>query len=103
LTSDIMVRSARLLNRDGAIFALGGDRRAQLCVDFDACLALASGLTQDKLRYTLDSKDVTDADYAFETLCAFLKKRACEDDRYRTRPFVVAAYDTRSRPAFGRA
>jgi hypothetical protein len=60
---------------------------------FDAFDARAYGLTRDELRHTLDRADVKGPDDPSETFRVLKEKEIRHHGEYRTRRFVLAAWD----------
>ena len=92
-TSHSMAPFARDLGYEGEPFRWDEDRRAQLRAELDAWYALAYGLSRDELRYVLDPKDVMGEDYPSETFRVLKNNEERKYGEYRTRRFVLAAYD----------
>lgn len=92
-TSHGLAPFARDLGHDGPPFAWDEDRRAQLRADLDAFYARAYGLDRDELRYILDPADVKGPDYPSETFRVLKEKEIRQFGEYRTRRFVLEAWD----------
>ena len=92
-TSHSLAPFARDLGHDGPPFAWDEDRRALLRADLDAFYARAYGLTRDELRYILDPADVKGPDYPSETFRVLKEKEIRQHGEYRTRRFVLEAWD----------
>lgn len=92
-TSHSMAPFAHDLGYDGPPFAWDEDRRALLRAELDAWYANAYGLTRDELRYILDPADVKGQDYPSETFRVLKNNEIKRYGEYRTRRFVLEAWD----------
>lgn len=92
-TSQSLAPFARDLGHDGPPFVWNEERRAQLRADLDAFFARAYGLTRDELRYILDPTDVKGSDYPSETFRVLKEREIRQVGEYRTRRFVLEAWD----------
>jgi hypothetical protein len=92
-TSKSLAPFAQDLGRDGPPFRWSEDRRAMLRADLDAFYARAYGLSRDELRYILDPADVKGAEYPSETFRVLKEREIREFGEYRTRRFVLEAWD----------
>jgi hypothetical protein len=81
------------LGYDGPPFHWDPDRRALLKAELDAYFAYLYGLSRDELRYILDPKEVMGADYPSETFRVLKENEIKADGEYRTRRFVLEAWD----------
>jgi hypothetical protein len=81
------------LGYTGAPFAWNPERRAILRAELDAYYARLYGLTRDELRYILDPADVLGEDYPSETFRVLKTSEMREFGEYRTRRFVLEAWD----------
>jgi len=81
----------------GAPFPWNPERRHQLRAELDAYYARLYGLTRDELRYILDPADVEGDDYPSETFRVLKEKEIREFGEYRTRRFVLEAWDRQNR------
>ena len=73
-------------------FPYDPDRRAILRADLDAYYARLYGLTEEELRYILDTADVMGVDYPSETFRVLKEKEIREYGEYRTRRLVLEAW-----------
>lgn len=92
-TSHSLTPFARDLGYDGPPFAWDEARRALLRADLDAFYARAYRLERDELRYILDPADVKGPDYPSETFRVLKEREVREHGEYRTRRFVLEAWD----------
>ena len=67
------------------------DRRAILRAEVDAYYAQLYGLTEEELRYILDSKDIHGQDFPSETFRVLKEKETCLYGEYRTKRLVLEA------------
>lgn len=74
-------------------FSWDPERRAILRAELDAYYAHLYGLTRDELRYVLDPADVMGEDYPSETFRVLKNNEIREFGEYRTRRFVLEAWD----------
>lgn len=81
------------LGYTGEPFLFEPERRHHLKCELDAYYAKLYGLTRDELRYILDPADVMGEDYPSETFRVLKKKEINEFGEYRSRRFVLEAWD----------
>ena len=92
-TSHSMTPFAENLGYDGPPFAWNEEHRANLRAELDAFYARAYGLSRDELCYILDPKDVMGGDYPSETFRVLKDKEIRRHGEYRTRRFILEAWD----------
>lgn len=90
---DLAAYDPRPAAKQGQPFAWNSERRAQLRAELDAYYARLYGLTRDELRYILEPKDVMGADYPSETFRVLKDGEMRTYGEYRTRRFVLQAWD----------
>jgi len=83
----------RPVAEQGRPFGWNPERRAHLRAELDAYYARLYGLTRDELRYILDPKDVMGEDYPSETFRVLKEGEIRAYGEYRTRRFVLEAWD----------
>jgi len=92
-TSSSLSAFADDLNYRGPCFAWDEKRREWVRAQLDAYFAHLYRLTRDELRYILDPKDVFGEDFPSETFRVLKEREQKEFGEYRSRRFVLEAFD----------
>lgn len=95
--TELLVYDPRTTGERGKPFTWNPERRAVLRAELDAYYARLYGLTRDELRYILDPADVMGADYPSETFRVLKNNEMREFGEYRTRHFVLSAWENLER------
>ena len=77
----------------GAPFIWNEERRSILKAELDAYYAHLYGLTRDELRYVLDPPDIFGEEFPSETFRVLKEKEIAEYGEFRTKRFVLEAFD----------
>ena len=74
-----------------SLFKWDEERRARLRAELDALFAQLYGLTEEELRYILDSQDVFGPNFPGETFRVLKEKEIRQFGEYRTKRLVLEA------------